>query len=369
MTSRSELQGDSAGPDQTAGCSHPRETQTLHGHGAAENLLATALTQATLAHGWLIGGPSGIGKATLAYRLAKAVLVPEARLSPDTLESDHQHPGIRRILSGGHGDLVVIHRPVDETTGKAKATIPVEAVRRLQSFFGHHASEGGWRVAIIDGANDLTQSAANALLKTLEEPPPRALIILVAAAPARLLPTIRSRCRRLILKPLSPAALSQVLTEQDITVPAAKADLVARLAEGSAGRAATLLQGNGLALFEDLSALLEQLPRLDVPRLHAFADAASRRGDEATFETVRGLLEGWAMRLIRAAATGTAEADLLPGDAERLVALASTRPLDAWLEAWDKIADSMAAGVGLNLDRKHLLLSAFFTLQAAARKP
>ncbi|MGF1456098.1 MAG: DNA polymerase III subunit delta' [Alphaproteobacteria bacterium] len=367
MASRTDGQEDAGEPDRVAGCRHPRDTVTLHGHGAAEALLAAALTKGTLAHGWLIGGPAGIGKATLAYRLAKAVLVPDARLSSDSLETDHQHAGIRRILSGGHGDLVVIRRPVDENTGKAKATIPVEAVRRLQAFFGHHAGEGGWRVAVIDNANDLTTSAANALLKTLEEPPPRALILLVADAPARLLPTIRSRCRRLILKPLGTDDLSRVLKEQDIAVPQDKAGLVARLSQGSAGRAAGLVQGDGLALFEDLSGLLETLPQLDVSKLHIFAERVTRRGNDAAFETVRDLLEGWMMRLVRTAATGAPGEDLLPGDGERIAALAGRRPLDAWLEAWDKIAEALAAGVGLNLERKQLLLSAFFTLQAAAK--
>ncbi len=358
--------GERPGPDQLEGIRHPRETRTLHGHESAEAQLVDVLAAGAMPHAWLIGGAAGIGKATLAYRLAKAVLVPEARTTPTSLDTDHDHPGVRRILAGGHGDLMVLRRMVDDA-GKAKTSIPVDAVRRLQGFFAHHASEGGWRVAIIDCADDLNRNAANALLKILEEPPGRALLLLAAHAPSRLLPTIRSRCRRLPLKPLGGEAIARILAEHEMSTPPEHRELVGILADGSAGRALQLVQGDVLPLYLEMTRLLTDVARLDAARLHQFVDKATAKGDDSRFEALHVFLEGWIARLIRVAATGDAGVDLTENESAALRDLASRRPLDAWLEAWDKITGSLSAGTPLNLDRKHLLLTAFFTLQATAQ--
>ncbi len=355
------------GADQAPGCTHPRRAAQLFGHREAERRLARSLNGGTLPHALILGGPAGVGKATLAYRLAKAVLAPEARTGADDLATDHEHPAIRRVLSEGHGDLLVLRRASDEASGKVKAQIPVDAVRRLHGFFGHHASEGGWRVAMIDKADDLNRNAANALLKILEEPPERSLLVLLADAPSRLLPTIRSRCRRVTLSPLDAAGLTGVLRAQGIEVPDGRGDLVARLAGGSPGAAAALLQGDVLALYEDLAALILDLPRGDTARFHAFADRVGGPADDTGFTWAMALMERMVQRLIRVAATGAAGPEDGADEAEALGRLAALRPLDAWLEAWDKIAETFRAGVPLNLDRRQMILSALFTLQATAR--
>ena len=188
---------------------HPRETTVLFGHAEPEQVLLEAYRSGRIPHAWLIGGPNGIGKATLAYRMARFVLAnpdptaPAVRKATSlTLPNDDRT--VRRIAAQGHPDLLVLERVVNEKTGKLYTVIRVDDVRRTVPFFGSTAGEGGWRVAIVDTADELQYpQAANALLKILEEPPRNALLLLISHAPARLLPTIRSRCRRLSLRPLS----------------------------------------------------------------------------------------------------------------------------------------------------------------------
>lgn len=354
--------------DRRGDLPHPRGTLSLFGHDGAERTILETLRTGKLPHAWLIGGPEGIGKATLAYRFARAMLAHgNGPGLPASLEVDAEHPAARRIASGAHPDLVVLRRPYDATKKRLMTVLPVDEVRRLQNSFAHHAGDGGWRVAIIDSVDDMNRNAANALLKVLEEPPPRALLLLVAHAPARLLPTIRSRCRRLTLNPLGEDALGRVFEAQDVRLDPEDRNAIVRLADGSAGRALDLAKGDGLALYRTLVHLLGRLPAVDAPALHGFADKVGGRGREAAFETMSALMEVWFARLIRASATDRAPADVIEGDGAQIHALAASRPLDAWTGAWDKIAASFAQGTALNLDRKQLVLTAFFTLQAAAR--
>ena len=187
----------------------PRETSVLFGHAAAEQALLTAYKSGRVPHAWLIGGEPGIGKATLAYRFARFVLAHPDPQAPDvqtadSLAVDPEHPLARRIAAQAQGDLLSLERITNEQTGKLYTVIRVDDVRRTVAFFGSTAGEGGWRIAIVDAVDDLAREGANALLKVLEEPPARALLLLVSHAPGRELPTIRSRCRRLLLRPLSP---------------------------------------------------------------------------------------------------------------------------------------------------------------------
>src|SRR4029077_8606625 len=171
-----------------------------------------------IAHAWLIGGAPGIGKATLAVRLAGFVLAHPDPGAPDvqnatSLAVDPSHPVARRIAAQAQGDLLVLERGVNEQTGKPYTVIRVDDVRRTVSFFGSTAGAGGWRVAIVDAVDDLQREGANALLKVLEEPPQHSLLLLVSHAPGRELPTIRSRCRRLLLRPLTTGDVIRAVTE------------------------------------------------------------------------------------------------------------------------------------------------------------
>ncbi len=184
----------------TSSCRAKR--RSLFGHEDAERSLLESYKSGRIAHAWLIGGPPGIGKATLAYRLARFVLAHPDPRAPEvqnatSLAVDADHPVARRMAAQAQGDLLVLERSLNEQTGKLYTVIRVDDVRRTVSFFGSTAGEGGWRIAIVDAVDDLQREGANALLKVLEEPPQRSLLLLISHAPGRELPTIRSRCRRL----------------------------------------------------------------------------------------------------------------------------------------------------------------------------
>ncbi|MGC2640233.1 MAG: DNA polymerase III subunit delta', partial [Pseudolabrys sp.] len=196
----------------------PRETTALFGHGDAERGLLDAYKSGRIPHAWLIGGPPGIGKATLAFRLARFVLAHPDPLTSEvqkatSLAVDPAHPVARRIAAQAQGDLLVLERSINEQTGKLYTVIRVDDVRRTVSFFGSTAGEGGWRIAIVDAIDDLQREGANAILKVLEEPPQRSLLLLISHAPGRELPTIRSRCRRLLLRPLEREDVARALAE------------------------------------------------------------------------------------------------------------------------------------------------------------
>ena len=219
---------------------HPRETTALYGHGDSEQALLDAYRGGRLPHAWLLGGPAGIGKATLAYRMARFVLAhPDPAASAvqkaTSLHLDPEHPVARRVAAQAQGDLLVLVRTINEKTGKLRQDIQVDDVRRTVSFFGSTAGEGGWRVALVDSVDELNDEGANALLKVLEEPPRRALLLLVSHSAHRVLPTIRSRCRLLALRPLS----------HDDVARAAAAATGAKADDANVKAAAAIAEGSG----------------------------------------------------------------------------------------------------------------------------
>jgi DNA polymerase-3 subunit delta' len=198
---------------------HPRQTLSLYGHAEAEQAFLEAYRASRMPHAWLIGGPRGVGKATLAYRMARFVFAHPSPTTPSVRNAAHltlpvDHPVVRRIAAQGHPDLLALERVADEK-GKVPMFIPVDMVRKTIGFFGSTAGEGGWRVCIVDSADEMNAAGANALLKILEEPPAKSLLLVVSHAPGRLLPTIRSRCRRLALRALSPDDVARAAVHHD----------------------------------------------------------------------------------------------------------------------------------------------------------
>jgi DNA polymerase III subunit delta' len=366
------LQEDEALPeaDRLEGFQHPRETPTLIGHEAAERELAQAFAGGRMHHAWLLAGPEGIGKATLAYRLAMHVLARPEERDPagERLGIADDTGAARQIRARSHPGLLVLRRPYDVRSKRVAASIPVDEVRRLKSFLGLTAGEGSWRVVIVDSADELNINAANALLKSLEEPPTRGLFLLAASEPSRLLPTIRSRCRRLDLAPLASEALRKAteaaLQAAGTEMPGAQRwPLLERLAEGSVRRALQLAASGGVDQYERIETLLSALPQVDWPAVHTLADQLSLAANEQRFEAFHDLLLDLLARLVRARATGRgAASEIALG--ERLIPEAK---LPAWAALWEDIGRERADAALLNLDKRALVLGTFARLEALAR--
>jgi len=355
----------------------PSENPDLIGHEAAEERFLSAWQSGRLPHGWLITGPRGIGKATFAFRVARFVLSSGNANKPAGLFGDEgpgglfvapDDPVFRRVASGAHADLNTLQRTVNPDTGKLRTSIAVSDVRRAGDFMRLTASEGGWRVVVVDCVDEMNANAANALLKVLEEPPDRALLLLVSHAPGRLLPTIRSRCCQLPLKLLGGDQVSDLLARQRPDLPEAERHAIAGLADGSPGRALALAEEDGLTLYRELMLLLSHLPRPPVAALHLYGDKLARNGAEEKFRTATELLGWWLGRLARSGARGEGgPPPIVPeeeGLAGRMLAAAG---VDRWMAVWEKtnrLADDTSR---LNLDRKQAMLSVFHALQSAMK--
>jgi len=334
----------------------PRETSAWFGHRDAERALLDAYRGGRIPHAWLIGGPQGIGKATLAYRMARFVLAHRDPLSSEvqgagTLAVDPSDPVARLVAAGAHGGLLTLERSLNDK-GVMRTVITVDETRETIGFFGSTAAVAGWRVCIVDTVDELNPNAANALLKVLEEPPQQSLFLLVSHAPARVLPTILSRCRKLALRPLgrddvirAAAAATGIALDDPALGQAADA------AEGSVARALTLLGGDALKLQQRTAALLASLPQLDPRELHALGDALGG-SDRVALAAFVDSVERWVSGRLH---TDEANAN---ANLPRLARLA---------EVWEKINRAARDTEAYNLERKPLVFSVFGLLAEATR--
>jgi len=324
----------------------PRENPLLIGHDEAERQMLDALRGGRMHHAWLITGPEGVGKATLAYRFARRLLAGTPGPS-ETLALDPADPVFRRVAAGTHADLLTVEREWDEKKKRMRKAIAAEDVRAIPDFLHLTPAEGGWRVVVVDGAEDLNIHSANALLKVLEEPPPRAMLLLACSAPGRLPATIRSRCRQLRLSALTPADMARLLALYLPETGMAERERLAALAEGAPGRALTLAAGDGLALAALVGEVVDALP--DMPPLRGYAVADKLGRGEDAFETFMTLLRGAIASAVRAVLRGEADA--------RQARLVSLRPLDAWGDVWHALTRLQDETERFNLDKKQAVLS------------
>lgn len=332
-------------PGMLDGAMPPEENTRLFGHEAAEQFLATAYRSGRMHHAMLIEGPEGIGKATLAFRLANHVLShPDPATAPERIaDPDPQSQVFRQIMSGASHNLLHIDRPVDAKTGKVKSVITVDAVRKAARFFGQTSGTGNWRVAIIDPADDLNRNAANAILKVLEEPPKRALFLVLSHAPGKLLPTIRSRCLPLKLKPLSDSDLGQALAH--LKVPNVDPAQLAHLSEGSVARALMLINYGGADIANAFDAVFDSGQANDRAAVYAIADTLSARDRDVAYQ----FFISHVIDRVRASAAEAAE----NGD----VAEAGRRA-----ELASAVVEHFDTAEAYNLDRKQTVLSLFTML-------
>ncbi|MGB2159399.1 MAG: DNA polymerase III subunit delta' [Candidatus Puniceispirillaceae bacterium] len=248
------------------------ETDVL-GHAAFTDALAQSMASGRVAHGWLLTGPQGIGKSVMAC-MAAAWLLSESRPEGQGFALDRSDPGANLVIRGSHPDLLLV-RPQAEDNKSGQ--IKIDQIRKVASFMANKPGRGGWRVAIIDSMDAVNRNGANALLKLLEEPPERAMLILVASRPGRLPPTIRSRCRLVRLAPLDTESCQAILAAQLGDEQDGRVANLARLAEGSPGRGMALAASQSDDLYQAVCSLMAQ-PRLDESAVAALCDKWGRGG-------------------------------------------------------------------------------------------
>lgn len=326
--------------------SHPREVFDYEGGEGPEGAFVSALASGRLHHAWLLTGPEGVGKATFAYRAARRLLGAAPAAEFGLLGSDPAHPVSRQVAARSHPDLLVLERETYD--GKARRNIPVDEARRLPEFFSKAPGSAPFRVAIIDAADDMNVNAANAVLKALEEPPERGVLFLVSHSPGRLLPTIRSRCRRLGFPPWSDEKVAAFLIAR-LGTDSEEAQHLAAMAKGAPGRAVSLAEAGASETDRFVHELLRRLPEVDEAALLKLADGFRGPEGAGRFSLVIERL-----------------ADQVHGMVISAARAGETAGLDRWAEAWERLNRLPDEVEAVNLDRTDAFYTAIGDLRRAA---
>ncbi len=341
--------------DALPGAPHPRHVYSLVGHQAAEEELLSAYRNGRLAHAWLIGGSEGVGKATLAWRFARFVLAnpdPTAKAVREArdLSVDPSHSAARLLAQLAHPDFALIRREQQVNAKKLGSEISIEAVRQALQVFQLSAAFGGWRVAIVDSAEDLNRNSANALLKTVEEPPQRTLIHIVSHRPGQVMATIRSRCRRLRLDPLSNDEVVEAIiglgppwNEIDRDTAA----VAARRSNGSVREALARLAPESGGVGALIDSVVADLPRPDPRAVVRLADAIGGRSAHEGYQAFHRDLYDWLAAYAREFAPPSFQVERIG-------------------ELWDCIRAAERETEALNLDRRLHILAIFAEIAASA---
>jgi DNA polymerase-3 subunit delta' len=341
--------------DALAGAPHPRHVYSLVGHERAEAEMLSAYREGRLAHAWLIGGREGIGKATLAWRFARFALAnpdPTAEVVREAtnLHVEPTHPAARLLAGLAHPDFSLIRREWQGATKRLASEISVEGVRQGLQVFQLSAAFGGWRIAIVDSAEDLNRNSANALLKMIEEPPQRSLILIISHRPSQVLPTIRSRCRRLRLDPLNEDEIVRAVIglggpwcESGANAVAA----AAKRANGSVREALIRLAPESEGVSALIDSILAGLPHPDPRAVVRLADAVSGRAGDDAYRAFHREIYAWLVTYAR---------DVEPGSLR----------VEEIGELWDRIRDADRETEALNLDRRLHILALFAEIAATA---
>jgi DNA polymerase-3 subunit delta' len=348
----------------------PRENPDMIGNAETEAALISLYNAGTLPHALIFAGPSGVGKATMAFRFARFLLKYGAGADDqDSLFGDTPPPPtsmqiaaddavFRKVASGGHPDLRYIERGMDERKGTRRAGLDVDTVREIAPFLRRTTAEGGWRVVIVDEADLMNRQSQNALLKILEEPPPKAMLILVCNRPGALIPTIRSRCRTLHFPPLARAALETLIQRAAPKAQPKEIALLAALSDGSIGRAARLHEDEGLNVLQTIIWFLGDWPKWDWPKIHPMAENLARPDGEKGYHTFAALFEWVAAAFLKSCAVGP---QTLPEPlrAEALMPLRAHYSLEQWIDICEKLNEHFIAIETSNLDRRQGVIGAF----------
>ena len=325
---------------------HPRSVFDLLGGSVVERAFLDALDRGRLHHAWLLVGPEGVGKATFAYRAARRLLGAAPDPTSGLLGARSDDPVCRQIMALAHPDLLVLQRHTED--GKPRRGIPVDEARALPEFFAKSPASAPYRVAIIDSADDLNANAANAVLKTLEEPPERGVLLLVSHAPGGLLPTIRSRCRRLRFE-APPTDLALPWVAERAGIGEDPAGRLLAMAQNAPGRAWRLAAAGALEADDQARALLSNLPKTDEAAVMALAESFRHPAGGEKFNLFFNRLADNIHQMARTAVTS-----------------GEGRGLDPWAEVWEFVNALPRSVEAVNLDRADAFLTALGRLRAIA---
>ncbi len=352
----------------------PRENPDCMGHDDVEAMLLQLLEEGKLPHALIFAGQKGTGKATMAYRLARYMLsapaeqddthdmfgAPAPSAKPENLAVANDTAIFRQVASGGHPDLLVVERPYDEKKDKHKDSIDIETARRIAPFMRMTPSnENGWRVVIVDDADTMNRQAQNAILKILEEPPKRAILILITHRPGALIPTIRSRCRVANFRPLPQAVFSSLIRRLDSLLNQESAMTLFAMTRGSIGQARDIIEQDGMETLDRVTALLAQWPQIDWPSIHALADTSGRAGQEDQYRMIEFMMIWVAEMLVRVKAGAATLSELL----NRTESLLNHHDLERWIDIAERIKDHFEQVTRSNLDKRQGIIGAFTILR------
>jgi len=341
--------------DCAPGCPHPRETYDLIGHNEAETRFLTAQASGRLHHAWLMTGTSGVGKATLAYRIIRHILGGKSLLK-GSMNIPQTDPVAQRIASLGHGNFMLLRRPYDFKTKKLRTEIPVDDVRAMGKFFrGTAAEDKNWRVCLIDSADDLNRNSENAILKLLEEPPEKTLILLLSSSPGRLLPTIRSRCMHLPLREVSDTEITPWLCGQ-VEAPDEIIDAAVKLSRGGPGKAIALVQ-NVDSVLKPLTGFLKSLDRSNTKIDNIISNSLSIQSAIASrqlfWEALQDIMQAQSVFSV----TGEWHGAFKP--------LPVSKAAQTWQKLWEDINQMQRIEAAINMDKKTVMLDMLSKIRAA----
>lgn len=359
----------------------PRLMSQCFGHEDVEKQLLGFLDAGQFPHALMFCGPEGIGKSTMAFRLARYLLTkgkpedesaggglfgePLPKAKPESLSVDMNEQAVRMISAGGHPDLLTVEREFDEKKGRFKGALNIDAVRKIAPFMRMTASYGGWRIAIVDDADTMTNQAQNAILKILEEPPANALLILICHRPGMMIPTIRSRCRTVHFQTLAKEPFSRLLRYAEPGLKDSDLETLHILTGGSAGQGARLIEEGGLEVIYKVSGLLAQWPSWDWPQIHGLADNLSKPGQEESYQTFLDVFTWAVQSVVNARARGIQLP--LPLNSVEIIRMANHYSIEEWLAISDSLRSHFNSVDFANLDKRQAILGAFSIFDEARK--